>query len=303
MRVEETYVEVSVFGTNETEAALADFLFGEGALGLVTEAAPGDPPGVRIRASFAGVAPVATIVTRLTRYQRALAALGIAGTDARIEVREIPTEDWSRAWNAHFAPLAVGRRLVIAPPWERGLFPEHRHVIRIHPGMSFGTGHHATTRMCLEALETYIDAWRGSRGPRVLDIGTGTGILAIAAARLGASQVLALDTDPEACAAAARNLLANNIATRIRLISGGVEALAAGIRFDLILANLDTSALSSLLGTLRVRLMPRGRLVASGILVEDEKAVGETVAVSALRIVARHLDEEWLCLAMAAAES
>jgi len=204
--VGEGYVEVGVVGTIETAEALADFLFTEGALGLVTEDRSDGSAVILIRASFPRTLSVERIVARLADYQRELEALGLAGGDGHIEVRTIPSEDWGRSWKQHFRPLVIGRRLVIAPPWEAGPFPEDRLVVRIDPGMSFGTGHHATTRMCLEALEAFLDQWRGDAGPRVLDVGTGTGILAMAADALGAERVVAVDTDPEACAGAMKNL-------------------------------------------------------------------------------------------------
>ena len=293
------YVEISVVTTGETEEALSDFLFGEGALGLVTEDLPGDPPGILIRGSFAATVPVGPLIERLRRYQDSLAALGFSGTDGGIEVRPIPHEDWGRNWKKHFKPLPVGRRLVIAPPWEEGPFPEGRLVIRIDPAMAFGTGHHATTRMCLEALEGFMDRWSGSEGPTVLDVGTGTGILAIAAAALGAQRVIAIDTDPEARDAAEKNLARHDCANRVHILSGGLEALAPDLRFNVVLANLDTKTLCPLFPLIATFLVPGGRLIAGGILVEDEEKVTATLRNSALRTLDRQVEEEWLCLTLA----
>lgn len=296
--VDEKYVEVSVVGTPETADALADFLLSEGALGLVTEDAAQEPDGIRIRASFCATPPVTEIVARLARYRDSLKTLGLAGGENRIAVREIPSEDWGRAWKAHFRPLPVGRRLVIAPPWEDEGFPTDRCVVRIDPGMSFGTGHHATTRMCLEALEAFMDEWDSVPGPRVLDVGTGTGILGIAAAVLGAERVVACDTDPEACAAAARNLNENNVRDRIRLFHGGVDVLTGERQFDLVVANLDTTTFCPLVKILRGLLAPRGRLVVSGILVEEEETLTGAAAASGLRVISGSSDGEWLCVVL-----
>jgi len=296
--VGEKYVEITVVGTDETADALADFLLSEGALGLVTEDAAEEPDGIRIRASFCVPPPVMEIVARLARYQDSLKMLGLAGGENRIAVREIPIEDWGRAWKAHFRPLPVGRRLVIAPPWEDEGFPTDRRVVRIDPGMSFGTGHHATTRMCLEALEAFMDEWDSVPGPRVLDVGTGTGILGIAAAVLGAECVVACDTDPEACAAAARNLDENNVRDRIRLLHGGVEVLTGERQFDLVVANLDTTTFCPLVKTLLSLLAPHGRLVVSGILVEEEETLTGAVAASGLRVISGSSDGEWLCVVL-----
>ncbi|MFQ5846264.1 MAG: 50S ribosomal protein L11 methyltransferase [Candidatus Methylomirabilales bacterium] len=294
----EGYIEVTVVATGDTAEALADFLFTEGAVGLLTEDAPSGGPGIVIRASFPGGVVIDPTVARLAQYQEALEAVGLSGEARPITVREIPTEDWGKTWQEHFTPLPVGRRLVIAPPWEVGPFPKDRLLIRIDPGMGFGTGHHATTRMCLEALEALIEQWAGPRKPGVLDVGTGTGILAITAAALGAERVVAIDTDAEACGAATKNFVLNGVAGRVQLMQGGVEALRSEMRFDLILANLDVKGLCGLFGAVLTHLAAGGRLVASGILVEEARGVAATARASGFGVIARRTDDEWLCLTL-----
>jgi ribosomal protein L11 methyltransferase len=294
----DAFVEVSVVATAETAEALGEFLFEEGALGLVTEDAPGETPGIRIRASFAVTVPAGPLVARLRRYQSELAALGFAPADGRVEVRDLPLEDWGRKWKENFKPLPVGRRLVIAPPWDRGAYPEDRLPIWIDPAMAFGTGHHATTRMCLAALEGFMDRWSGGEGPAVLDVGTGTGILAIAAATLGARRVIAMDTDPQACDAAKKNLLLHESADRVGILAGGIDALAPTPRFDLILANLDTRTLCLLFPALATRLAPAGRVIAGGIPLEDEGALTAALRTSPLRPAECQVEEGWLCLTL-----
>ncbi|MFQ5656177.1 MAG: 50S ribosomal protein L11 methyltransferase [Candidatus Methylomirabilales bacterium] len=294
----EGYAEVSVSVSTETAEALGDYLFSEGALGLITEDSLTGTSEIVIRASFPGTAPVEPIVQRLKQYQQSLAALGLPGADGRIEVGEIAAEDWARSWKEHFKPIPVGNRLLIAPPWAEGPFPGDRLVIRIDPGMSFGTGHHVTTRMCLEALEHFMESWVQTRGPVVLDVGTGTGILAIAPAVLGAERVVALDTDPEACEAITKNLALNRIAGRVHIVHGGVDALEPEMRFDLVLANLDTKSLSHLFDNLSAHLAPWGRVVASGILVQEERTVSEAAEASGFQVTARRSEGEWLGLTL-----
>ena len=292
----ERYVELIVTATPETVEAYADFLFAEGALGLALEDPSDSPAPILIRASFPGRLAIDPILNRLTAYQRALAALDFPGAQGRIEVREIPPADWAQSWKAHFKPLAVGKRMIIAPPWDGGPFPEDRLLIRIDPGMSFGTGHHATTRMCLEVLEAFIAEWAETRGPEVLDIGTGTGILAIAGAVLGAERVVAIDTDPEACKAAARNVSLSDVKDRIRISHAGVESIDPETRFDLAVANLDAKSLSALFMPLSTLLRPQGRLIASGLLAEEEEAVAATARACRLEVTATQSDGEWVCL-------
>jgi ribosomal protein L11 methyltransferase len=185
---------------------------------------------------------------------------------------------------------------MIAPPWEDGPFPPGRQLLRIDPGMAFGTGHHATTRMCLESAERFLEEWPAHAAPIVLDLGTGTGILAIAAASLGAEKVFALDTDPEACDAARKNLAGHALATRVQIIPGSLEALDAGLRFDLILSNLDTRTLRPLFSALRARLSRDGCIMATGITTEDEEGILEAVRAAGLAIIDRRAQEGWLCL-------
>jgi len=300
---EGAYHELTVHASPETEEAIGDFLFGAGALGLATDDPPDQRPGVIIRASFPGSTEPATIVAGLQRYLAELALLGLPVEGSPIEVRQLPIEDWGRSWKEHFKPLPVGKRLIIAPPWEEGPFPPDRLLLWIDPAMAFGTGHHATTRMCLEALERFMAQWSGAAPPMVLDLGTGTGILAIAAASLGAGSVLALDTDGEACDAAQKNLARHPVGSRVQVIHGGIDQLGAASRFDLILANLDTKTLQPLCSTLRSRLSSPGHLVTTGITVEDEALIIQAIQAAGLLVVDREIQEGWLCLVVKPAPS
>ena len=296
--LERTYLELTVSASPETEEAIGDFLFGAGALGLVTADLPDGRPGALIRASLPGAIAPDLIVASLRRYLADLDALGFPIREGPIEVRELPLEDWGRSWKEHFKPLLVGKRLIIAPPWEDGPFPPDRQLLRIDPAMAFGTGHHATTRMCLEALEAFMEQRPSAPPPIVLDLGTGTGILAIAAAVLGAGTVLALDTDPEACDAARKNLAGHPIASRIQIIQGGVERLGPSPHFDLITANLDTKTLRPIFSALRAQLSPEGRIITTGITVEDEPAIAAALSAAGLTPIARQAQEGWLCFVL-----
>ncbi len=294
------YIEVCVFATTETEEGVSDFLFSEGALGLVIEDMPRQPAGLLIRASFAGSVAVTPLVEGIRRYQDSLVALGFPKAVAGVEVRELPLEDWGRKWKENFRPLPVGHRLLIVPPWETVPSPNERLIIWIDPAMAFGTGHHATTQMCLQALEDFVDQWVETRRPVGLDVGTGTGILAIAAAALGADRVVAIDTDPEACDAARRNLLRCEHRDRVETICGGMDILDRNALFDLILANLDTRTLGSLFPTLGAHLAPAGRLIAGGLPVQDEAPITSALRSADLHVIDRQIETDWLCLTLVA---
>jgi len=185
-----------------------------------------------------------------------------------LEVRQVAEEDWAEAWKAHFKPLKVTDRLVIRPPWEEYAAQPGETVITIYPGMAFGTGRHASTLLCLRALE---QVWE-ERLPRagspwqVLDVGTGTGILALTAARYGA-EVLAIDLDPEAVAAALENVRLNNLIDRVWVEETPLTSLRQ--QFGLIMANITAPDLLQLADALTARLLSDSVLIISGFLAED----------------------------------
>ena len=180
---------------------------------------------------------------------------------APIAWRELDARLWEMDWREHFQPVVAGRSLVVVPPWNRERFGTRRRIV-VHPGMAFGTGQHATTLSCLETLERLA-----SPPPaRALDVGTGTGILAIALAKLGVRVVLAVDTDPQAIAAARANVRRNGVARRVRLSSVVLDARTAAHRYPLVVANLYVDVLVALEPTLAGLVTPGGALVTSGVL-------------------------------------
>jgi ribosomal protein L11 methyltransferase len=185
-----------------------------------------------------------------------------------LEVRQVAEEDWAEAWKAHFKPLKVTDRLVIRPPWEEYAAQPGETVITIYPGMAFGTGRHASTLLCLRALEQVWEERRPQAGSpwQVLDVGTGTGILALTAARYGA-EVLAIDLDPEAVAAALENVRLNDLMERVWVEETPLTALRQ--QFGLILANITAPDLLQLAEALTARLLSDGVLIISGFLTED----------------------------------
>jgi len=201
-----------------------------------------------------------------------------------------PGEDWTTKWRAGLAPRRVGERLIVAPSWTE---PDTRPgdiVIVIDPRMAFGTGEHASTRGVLRLLEQAMHP-----GARVLDAGTGSGVLAIAAARLGAAQVDAVDIDPDAVAAARENIDANGTADRVRLEVGEVDEawLAQASRFDLIAANILSSVLEPMLGALRHSLRPGGSLLVGGILESESASLLEAAERAGLALRREDRDEGW----------
>ena len=191
-------------------------------------------------------------------------------------VSGVGTQDWSTSWKEHFKPLQIGKRLLILPTWE--ILPDNPVdvVLRLDPGMAFGTGGHETTRLCLELMERIIEEHNCQKPPSVLDLGTGSGILAMAAARLGACPVTAVDIDPLAIDVARENISINGLSERVNCSTTPLESLEG--RFDIILANILAEELVRLSPLLDQRLSAGGDLILSGILAEKESLVRDGFA-------------------------
>lgn len=251
--------ELAVGVSPDLSEGLTNLAWELGALGVVEEERPGR--GSRLRAFFPGTASASGLEASVRAYLEALRELGFeAPTD--LSVGRLADENWAEAWRAHFTPRSVGQRLLIAPPWDSPA-ANGRMVITIDPGRAFGTGHHGTTLGCLEALESVIDR---DGPPEMLDLGTGSGILAIAAARLGVRAVLAVDDDPDAVAAAVANVARNHVSDRVRCVLADAGRLEETAPAPLLVANLLSAAHRRLAGQYARSLLPGGTLLLGGIL-------------------------------------
>jgi len=221
-----------------------------------------------------------------------LQAFGLR-TIGELRTRIVHEEDWAEAWKAYFPVLRVGRRLVIRPTWRRHRREPADVVLALDPGMAFGTGLHPTTRLCLAALEVLAD--RGEvEGARVLDVGCGSGILAIAALKLGATDAYGVDTDPIAIESTLANARRNRLMRRIQARVGSLPSEQPP--FDLVLANLIAGVLVLLAAALRDELRPGGTLLASGIFIDREAEVAAAFEAAGLSIRERSVEGEWVAL-------
>ena len=210
-----------------------------------------------------------------------------------LRTRLVHEADWAEAWKAYFPVLRVGRRLVIRPTWRRHRREPGDVVLALDPGMAFGTGLHPTTRLCLAALEGLAENGAVA-GRRVLDVGCGSGILAIAALKLGAATALGLDTDPIAVEATLTNARRNAVARRLRARQGSLPSSEPP--FDVVLANLIAGILVPLAQLLRDELRPGGSLLASGIFIDREAEVRAAFETSGLAVVGRSMEGDWVAL-------
>jgi ribosomal protein L11 methyltransferase len=274
---------------------LTNFLWEQGALGVVEEEAPGVPP--RLRAFFAESMSSTRLLAAVQDYQASLRSLGFAIDSHGTEIAPLLDEAWASAWQQSFPPREVGRRLLVLPPWieapARAAGTE-RVIVIIEPGRAFGTGHHGTTEGCLVLLE---EALAAAPGAAVLDIGTGTGILAIAAVKLGAPAVIAIDVDPDAVAASQVNAGRNGCTgLTVRL----AEPQEVTERFPLVLANLLTHTHLALAPQYTRLVAPGGSLVLGGMLQDEDGPVSRALAAGGFTARSRLALEGWASLRLEA---
>jgi len=210
----------------------------------------------------------------------------------RVSNKELDEEDWAHSWKAYFWPQKIGRNMVVKPTWRDYRADPCEVVIELDPGMAFGTGTHPTTTMCVAMIETYL-----KRGDSFLDVGTGSGILLIAAAKLGAGKLCGVDHDQTAVEIAAENLRLNGFkAQRMRVICGD---LVEGIRekYDIVAANILSQVILDLLKNIRRVLKSGGVFICSGIVDKNEKQVIASMKNIGFEILEISSQDEWVAIA------
>ncbi|CAM4265859.1 50S ribosomal protein L11 methyltransferase [Paenibacillus tarimensis] len=215
----------------------------------------------------------------------------------------VDEEDWANAWKQYFKPLRVSERLTIKPTWEEYEAGPDERIIELDPGMAFGTGTHPTTALCLRTLDSVIKG-----GEQVIDVGTGSGILAIGAVRLGASSVLALDLDPVAVSSAKENTRLNGLESAVQVHlsdllgvlrsseAGDGTALNVQVPVDLVVANILAEIILLFIGDVYEALKPGGIYIASGIYENKEAAVAEALEIAGFVIESREREDKWTAI-------
>ena len=235
---------------------------------------------------------VAGIKRRLLEGLQALAADGIDVAPARIQVKKVPARDWSESWKRHFKPLDLGPRLLVKPTWSRRVPKKTQALVVLDPGLSFGTGQHATTRFCLEQLVALRDP---QSVQSMLDVGTGSGILAIAAVKLGYQPVNAFDFDADCVRVANENTELNEVAAVLSVTHDDITQVPKKPkqRYSVVCANLIYDLLIAERDRLLARVTPGGSLVLAGILETQFGMVRKAFEEAGWKLVAATTDKEW----------
>jgi ribosomal protein L11 methyltransferase len=239
---------------------------------------------LRLLAYWQGVLSQAEQVGVMTELREAGFGDAVVGAPAWGSIRE---EDWAETWKEHYDVEHVGR-LAVRPAWREYTAAPGEVVISLDPGMAFGTGQHATTRMCMQGIQDVMQP-----GDYVLDLGSGSGILAIAAVAFGASAVLATDTEEQAVKATIENAALNGMQGEITVREGSIEAVGDDGPFDLVLANINAAAVTALAVPMAREMKPGAWLFAGGVIAEKEAGVHEALRAAGLRIERVMAEGDW----------
>ena len=288
-----SWIEARVEVPSALAEAAANFLIESGSPGVVQERVAGKAGKgkERVLAYFQASRRFPAQKKRIRKY---LSSLAPSPGNWSFQCRDFREEKWAEAWKDNFKSLRVTPKMVVKPPWERYAGKPGEVVIEIDPGMAFGTGTHPTTRMCLQALEELISSL--AHPPSLLDYGTGSGILAIAAQKLGARDTVAVDIDPAAIRNARKNASANRVQGRIDFRVGSGKSLRR--RFGIVVANLLPQELLQAADFLTRRISPAAFLVLSGILKKQKKEIASAFTQKGLKIQGSRAERGWICLVL-----
>lgn len=233
-----------------------------------------------------------TTEDRRSRIDLGIRLVAHVGPISDLEVRVLDEEEWQNSWKDHFHVLHVGERIVICPTWREYEPRESDIVISLDPGMAFGTGHHPTTRMCLEQLERFVKP-----GMAVLDFGCGSGILSIAAAKLGARSVFGIEIDSVAVRVVKQNARENGIEYNVRIAQGTLpHPDIQPHSFDIAVANISAKVILEAAGDLARAVKPGGKVIASGILLDNKDGVEQALASVGATLDETLVDGDWVAL-------
>ncbi len=251
------------------------------------------PPAIDAPIVVKGFFPVENWTeTESVLQQQLQALLAGSGDNYTYTAEEIKDEQWADAWKEFYQTEKLGERIVVKPTWETYQAADEEIIIELDPGMAFGTGGHATTKNCLRLLEKESLA-----GKKVLDIGTGSGILAICSGKLGADSVLAVDIDADAVKIAAENIAQNSVQNKVTAMCGDLLETVTG-QYDVIIANIVADVIIKLLETIEQFLNENGIFIISGIIDTREEDVQSAIAKTSLTVKEIVREDGWVAMSL-----
>ncbi|HEX7400954.1 MAG TPA: 50S ribosomal protein L11 methyltransferase [candidate division Zixibacteria bacterium] len=280
------YLEIKVIVPEEIADQISNYLVESGSQGVWINP---HSENLAITGYLSDKSKPKDIKTSIIRYLDELRSLGFKTGKNRIEIRKIKQKDWFKDWKKKFETIFVDKDIVIIPDWDQSSYPD-KTVIRIKPGMAFGTGAHPTTQLCLRALKKYLGS-----GKRVIDVGCGSGILSILSVKLGASYILGLDIDQDAIENAEENLALNQVGNLIEIKQGTVTASSPDEPFDMAVANLTKNEIFESFTNIQTQVKSTGMLIFSGILEEEEGETRDFLEKQNIQILEITRQEEWIC--------
>ena len=280
------WLQISVRADPPALDAIANFLIERGSPGVVIKKR-------QVQGYYAQGAAAVGVSADVRRFLRDIKTIYPDIDEDGVSWRILKDRNWNRAWQKFFTARKIGRQFLVCPPWLTPPPLRGRQLITIEPGLAFGTGTHATTRGCIEFIESAA-GYFGAGQFDALDVGTGSGILSIALAKSGAKKVWAIDNDPVALKVARKNLLANGAARDVRLSGAGLNQIRRS--FSLVVANLTAETIFDLADGLAHKVAPRGFLILSGILHQKVRGVIGRFAGSGFKVLRRKREKEWVTL-------
>jgi len=232
--------------------------------------------------------------SQLWDYRRKLVESGISETNLgswNLSVKEIEDEEWAHSWKKYWHPMKVSSKIVICPTWEKYSVKDDEIKIDLDPGSAFGTGTHATTRLCVQAIEKYL-----TPGDKIADIGTGSGILSIAGVKLGAQSAVGVDNDPSVIDVANDNATKNNVSDKITFYEGSAKDVKG--QYEVVVANILAHVLIDIMSDLNNLLKPASKLILSGIISEKEQDVIVSAQSYGLKHIETLTEENWVAIVL-----
>jgi len=283
-----SWIKISVKTSPEASDAISNLLFELGAGGVEVKEVSSSSTLI---AFYPPDDLVGERLLKIRAFFKKLRECGLDPSPAKIEFDEIEDENWIENWKSVFNPIRVGRHIVVSPTWCQPELERDDIVIWLDPGMAFGTGQHPTTRLTLTLMEESI-----FEGAEVLDVGTGSGILSIAAVKLGAERVTAIDIEPGVIPVARKNASLNDVEERVTFIAGDISEVPPEPKYDLVACNILTRVNVLLLPDLRERLKPGGIALFSGVLIGEDDRMKDACRREGYEVLETIEEEMWLAL-------